>query len=642
MQLPSRDDLIRAATILWGEQNLKLSTKVELRFGRIGSKSVDLDKLTWYDHEELKGGGAVELCQRAGVSWERSPTDSPEIAYPYRDERGTLLFEVVRRHPHKFVQRRRAADGSIIWNIKGVRLVLYRLPELLASHPRDLVFIPEGEKDVDNVRRLGLTATCNPGGAGKWRAEYGIFLKGRDVVLLPDADAPGRKHVRKIAELLGALPARVRVLLLPKKDVSDWIEAGGDRAGLLELVEYGANELTEAGDDEPQAWLEKCIMSEGKNPQPLPIVANALTALRACYAERFAYDEMRCAAMLTNSPQREVADDDVTDLQEWMQHAGLKRIGHEVVGQAVESVARDHPFHPVRRYLEALTWDGSPRIATWLTDYLGAERSPYNDAVGAMFLRAMVARIFKPGCKADYMLILEGPQGELKSAACKALAVNPEWFSDSLPDLTAGKEVSIHLQGKWLLEISELHAFSRAEATLLKSFLSRTDELFRPPYGKRDVRQPRQCVFVGTSNKDAYLRDETGGRRFWPVKCGTISIEKLEADRDQLLAEAVAEFKAGVDHWPDRDFEREFILPEQEKRYEFDPWFELVRDILDKTFDTSITTRRIAEGLSVKTDRLDAGVARRIAAIMRKLGWILKHSRAGNAWENPSTPPLPL
>ena len=379
-----------------------------------------------------------------------------------------------------------------------------------------------------------------------------------------------------------------------------------------------------------RGWLEQCILGDGKNPKPLAIVANALIALRNDPALRdaFGFDEMLRTPTLfheINAPiggqlpePRPLTDKDITDVQEWMQEAGLKRMARETVRDAIASYAQDHAYHPVRDYLDALQWDGEDRLDGWLTNYLGVEQSAYSDGVGSLFLTSMVARILDPGCKVDHMLVLEGPQGELKSTACHMLA--GEWFSDNLPDITSGKDVQQHLRGKWLIEVDEMHAMSKAEASVLKSFISRTTERYRPSYGRLEVIEPRQCVFIGTTNKDAYLRDETGGRRFWPVKCGAIDLEALAANHDQLFAQAVVRYRNGLPWWPSKEFEREHIQSEQEARYEGDAWEQPISEYLSGVAKTTITAVAV-NALGFRNDRLGTTDQRRIQAVLTMLGW---------------------
>ena len=252
----------------------------------------------------------------------------------------------------------------------------------------------------------------------------------------------------------------------------------------------------------------------------------------------------------------------------WLQSKRISA-GTAIANQAVHSTAFQFPFHPVRDYLNALNWDKIPRIDDWLLLYLGAEQSDYNRAVGARWLIGAVARIFNPGCKNDTCLILEGPQGSFKSSALEVLA-NP-WFNDDMPQLGT-KDAAQNLSGKWIHELSELDALRNAEVSSVKSFISRNSDHFRPSYGRYTVDVPRQCVFAGTCNHSDYLKDDTGGRRFWPVRCSNILLDVLQRDRDQLWAEAVHHFHNGKRWWLDSDDLIQSASAEQEARYNEDPW----------------------------------------------------------------------
>jgi predicted P-loop ATPase len=381
-------------------------------------------------------------------------------------------------------------------------------------------------------------------------------------------------------------------------------------------------------------WIKKCIVGRG---EPLPILANTLIALEATMPAAFAYDEMMRAPILMTplKPEggflpRTVGDVDVGLVQEKLQHLGLRRITKDTVHQAVDIRASERRFHPVRDYLNSLRWDGRLRIAKFACVYLGSEPTPYADQIGSMFLISMVARIFDPGCKVDHMLVLEGPQGALKSTACSILGGN--WFSDNLPDITAGKDVAQHLNGKWLIEVSEMHAMNRAESAQLKAFITRTIERYRPSYGRKEVIEPRQCVFIGTTNRDCYLRDETGGRRFWPIKVGSIDVDALSRDRDQIFAEAVQAYRQKAVWWPDKNFEREHILPEQTARYEGDAWEEDIAAYL--ATKTRVTIGEVAHNaLFIEKPRIGTGDQRRIAAALEQIGWRRERPDGKTDWQ---------
>jgi len=217
-----------------------------------------------------------------------------------------------------------------------------------------------------------------------------------------------------------------------------------------------------------------------------------------------------------------------------------------LVDEALGVIARRNAFHPFRDYLRGLKWDGQFRLDTLLTDHLECEDNAYTRAAGAKWVIAAVARCFDPGTKFDHMLILEGPQGIGKSTFCETLLPNPEWFTDNLADI-ANKSAAENIQGKIIVEVGELNSLSGKSAETAKAFISRTEDRYRPAYAKYAEDFPRQCVFIGTTNRANYLKDATGNRRYWPIKAkpGTFQVFQLKQVRDQLWAEAVARYKSG-------------------------------------------------------------------------------------------------
>lgn len=308
--------------------------------------------------------------------------------------------------------------------------------------------------------------------------------------------------------------------------------------------------------------------------KPLPDEANVDIALRnaPAIAGLVRYNAFSNKIELTKSPPwRDVrpgeqwTDRDDTQLMHWMQREGIGIRSAPALSRCVEVVAHDAEYHPVRDYLKGLEWDAKPRLNTWLTRYLGAKGDEqYLAAVGRRWMISAVARVMRPGCQADHTLVLEGLQGAGKSRTARALAVRPEWFADRLPDLHT-TDAAIQLAGCWIVELAELSAVKRAESEGVKGYLSRTHDNYRPPYGRYRISVARQCVFIGSTNESAYLVDRTGNRRYWPVACGDIDIEILEAERDHLWAEAFTAYQNNEPWHLDND-ERRLAAAEQEER----------------------------------------------------------------------------
>ena len=519
-------------------------------------------------------------------------------------------------------------------------LALWRL----ATHgsPAQPRFLPLGLSGVYNWRGT-IGKTVGPDGSrldvkGTIPDLDWVAWHDRKVVIAYDTDIVTKDLVRiarsELAAHLrgrGALVGFLEWDVAKGKGVDDHLAIVGPSAVIDEIAHI---------DFASSAWRKDLLRakppmstSEGRI---LPVLANAISAFRHApeWGGVLAFNEFAFGTVALKPtpwgivPKGEWSDHEDRLAAEWLQKQGIL-VSVDVAGQAVQTAARDHPFHPVKAYLRGLKWDGVQRVDGWLSAYLGAEDNEYARAVGSRWLISAVARIFRPGAKADCCLILEGPQGIRKSTALRTLA--GEFFTDELADL-GSKDAAMQTRGVWIIELSELDSLSHSEVARIKAFMSRTTDRFRPPYGMRLVESPRQCVFAGTVNHSTYLRDETRGRRFWPITCGAIDIDQLARDRDQLWAEAKARFDAGCVWWLDTADRVRMASDQQTERYEGDPWEEVIGRWADDRPSVSISEvlercLQKPQGLWTQSDK------NRAARCLRFLGWERYRERHGSRLE---------
>ena len=442
--------------------------------------------------------------------------------------------------------------------------------------------------------------------------------RGRKVILCFDANTHTNQNVRwarsRLARELESRGAIVYLIDLPEgpgiNGPDDFLYVNGLDAFLALYRGCGRYD-----------WHDELVKSE--KGKILPTFSNALTALRLAPAWRdvLGYNEFALRVELRASAPWGGATGPWGDLEdslliEWMEHQGI-RISDAHATRAAVTIAREHPYHPVRDYLDSLKWDGKHRLDNWLTTYLGVEEDDYTRAVGPRWLISAVARAYRPGCKADHALILEGLQGIGKSSAFEILG--GEFYSDDIAELGT-KDAALGTAGTWIVELAELSAMGRAEVERIKSFISRLVDRFRPPYGRHYVWTPRQCVFGGSVNLLRYLKDETGGRRFWPVHCGRLDLESLRRDRDQLIAEAKVRFEDGDPWWLDTPKLVELAGEEQEERYQADPWEDIIAGWLLTQAEVT-TADALAGPLNKDIGQWTRADEIRVGVIYNRLGW---------------------
>ena len=312
---------------------------------------------------------------------------------------------------------------------------------------------------------------------------------------------------------------------------------------------------------------------------------------------------------------------DIDDIRvmKWLAQQYNLRVKASSVIEAVSVVAHDNSFHPVRNYLNKLEWDRVPRLDTWLNTVMGVTQSGYSAKVGKRWMISAVARVMRPGCKADSVMILEGGQGEGKSTAMSILG--GDWFMDT-PFALGDKDGFQAIRGKWIIELGELDSFNKAESTKAKQFFSASIDTYRESYGRRTNDVPRQCVFVGTTNQDEYLKDATGNRRYWPVACTKVDLEQLREIRDQLWAEAMFCYEAGDIWWVNRD-ETAMFSEAQDERFVVDEWEGPILNWLEESQigETTSGSEVLASALKLDFGHWGKPEQMRVGAIMHRLGW---------------------
>jgi predicted P-loop ATPase len=491
----------------------------------------------------------------------------------------------------------------------------------------------------------------------------------RDALIWRPGDAQGREQAAAVAtRLLNSKtpPARLRVVIAADGwDIADRIISDPELWTFDTLDGFANRFSTEPKSSRPaQAVTAKATKPEAETSPayilweqlnlarndrgPYATEANALRIMLAheSYAGRIWLDEFAQRLMLDTEGGATPLDEiRMIGMQVWMQETlQLPKMPLMAIERAARLAGDRNRRHPVRQWLQGLAWDGNERLPTLMADGFGAPQNDYTAAVGRCWLTAMVARVMSPGCQADYMPVFEGEQGIRKSSAMRILG--GEWFTESSEDPINGRKDFLQsLQGKWLVEIPEMHSiasrFSGVEK--IKAIISIRVDNYRAPYARNTIDYPRQCIFAGTTNAPEWNADPTGGRRFWPITCGSVNLDYLAEQRDQLFAEAVHRYTIG-EPWHDVPVAKATV--EQERRRQGDEWEQIIERFITEWPDRSdfrgviwaprkdpleqLTIGMIlGDALGIQEGRWTRSDQMRVSSSMHALGWRKLRSRDG-------------
>lgn len=374
-----------------------------------------------------------------------------------------------------------------------------------------------------------------------------------------------------------------------------------------------------------QGWVESA------SGEKKPVLANAITQLSTVLD--LAFDSFSSVVTIKDrSPwgtSGRWLDIDSISAANYLQHSSVT-VSSAVAQEAAIYLAFQKPFHPVRDWLTALKWDGTPRLEILFPHYFGTRDDAYHRKVSILWPMSAVARIMRSGCIVKYMPVLEGPQDEGKSKGLRLLInghihgdTGVQWFRDNMPPLDH-KDIGQYMQGVWVIEAAELAAISgRKDWEATKAFISSPRDVFRAPYGRNMQEYPRQCVFAGTTNDSQWGGDRTGLTRFWPMKAGAIHFDQIARDREQIWAEARTLFDEDRPWWGDQQFSA-LARAEQEERAPDDTLAAEVLAACTRLTGMSIddvSVPEILKELNITDDRQKTNRAPMIGRILSSAGW---------------------
>ena len=590
----------------------------------------------------------------------------PAFTWCYRDGQGDPLFYVYRYNlpdgSKEFKPFSYDESGRWVSRAWPAPRPLYNL-DLILKNPDKPVLICEGEKAADAASKItsAYIATTWPNGAQSVNKAGWDNLHGRKVLLWPDADEAGIKCMAHLSQVLVEFCQEVKVIETDRTDgwdAADALSEGMNHQRLVEWakplvrnitkpVTYANVEIMEPEQAVPEAPPVETEVRVSRNLTLMYIEAglkmNEKTGKVAISSDNIAkilchIDEFRSHIWFDTFHHRVFMDwngerrplNDISWLQITARLQGfyeLTTLKKDTVWDAIQIAAHMNPKNEVREYIQSTEWDNEPRLETFFQKAMGAEDSEYSRAVSRNFFISIVARVMNPGCKVDTMVILEGGQGTFKSTSLKVLA--GDWFAEANSSLDS-KDFEQGLLGRMIVEFGELDQFRKSDSTLIKKKLSCSVDSYRPSYGRSVIDIPRTCVFVGTTNKDKYLQDETGGRRFWPIRVKICDIDYIKQNRDPLFAEALWLYKQGHT-WHEVP---ELAKAEQEARREQDPFEEFIQVWLEKGNPhkpwegrkEKFTTSDVwIDALHGDPSRLDLRVQKSISKSLKALGFEQKY-----------------